>query len=91
MISQEPSRPKKHDGKDRTGFHESRAKLTAELADHIESETRVFEEVRVLALLALAHLTSPPTADPAGARRCVATQHQDHQDQPHESGVMSLC
>jgi hypothetical protein len=51
----------------------------------------VFEEVRVLALLALAHLTSPPTADPAGARRCVATQHQDHQDQPHESGVMSLC
>jgi hypothetical protein len=43
---QEISRPKKHDGKDRTGFHVSRAKVTAELADHIENELFYYEKVR---------------------------------------------
>ena len=45
---QEISRPKKHDGKDRTGFHVSRAKVTAELADHIENELFYYEKVRAV-------------------------------------------
>jgi len=46
MIIETPeiSRPKKHDGKDRTGFHVSRAKVTAELADHIENEIFYYEK-----------------------------------------------
>lgn len=39
-------RQKKHDGRDRTGFHVPRAKIHAELADHIENEIFFYEKVR---------------------------------------------
>ena len=42
----EPNRTKKHDGKDRTGFHVSRAKVTSDLSNFIESEQRFFEEAQ---------------------------------------------
>jgi hypothetical protein len=52
---QEISRPKKHDGKDRTGFHTSRAKIAGELSSHIDTELQYFE-VRMSSCIMLVSL-----------------------------------
>lgn len=46
VIVQTPESKKgqKHDGKDRTGFHRSRAKTTAEWANHINNELYFYEQ-----------------------------------------------
>jgi hypothetical protein len=47
VRTQESSRPKKHDGRDRTGYHVPRAKITAELDDYIHNELYYYEKGKV--------------------------------------------